>query len=196
MEKKDLILILEKARFISEEIETLDAEYAWLKSKSGFFYPVKWTVIIFISSFFLAGAFIVYGNETLSAIGNAYFDFYLFAIALILPIFIFSKRKIKFRAMLNKIEKSLDYNFSKLDGIQLVPDRFKNTYVLGELIQNLEDGRADTLKESINLLVRDQKAERRHHEIMEMMDDISDRQSQDISYLGEKLSDIEVKIRD
>lgn len=98
--------------------------------------------------------------------------------------------------MRNKIDKTLDSNFSKLNGIQLVPDRFKNTYDLGELIQNLEDGRADTLKESINLLVRDQKAERRHHEMMEMMDEISDRQSQDIAYLGGKLSDIEVKIRD
>ncbi|UOE58142.1 hypothetical protein [Cytobacillus oceanisediminis] len=196
MEKKDLLLILEKARFISEEIDTLDAEYAWFKKRSGFFYPVKWTIIIFFSTFLLAPVFILYGNETFYAVGNAYFDFYIFALALILPIFIFSKRKKKFRAMRIKIEKSLDSNIEKLDKIQLIPDRFKNTYDLEELIQNLVDGRADTLKESINLLVVDQKAERRHHEMMEKMEDISDRQSRDAAYLGNKLSDIEIKVRD
>ncbi|MCC5803224.1 hypothetical protein [Rossellomorea vietnamensis] len=195
MEKNELILVLEKALYLSTEADELYESFIKYKKRSGVLKTILWPVAIFCSLWLIAPAFILYGNEPLAFLGNAYFNYYIFIPAFILPLFFSIKRaKHSKKLMINAENRLLDKE-EKLGEMTAIPNTFKNTYDLEKILGYFEDGRTDTLKESINLLMKEKQEDQRHQEKMGKIDDMKEEQRRSSANIKNKLDDIEISVR-
>ncbi|GLI84674.1 hypothetical protein ANABIO32_23850 [Rossellomorea marisflavi] len=198
MSKQELMETLVYARDLAVEAETYEASFKKLERRFSIWRALWKSFLCFV----LINIGFVFTYLISTVIFPTFAEIYLFLyiilqitiLSFVVPFVLLMVRRHKSKIKYQEEYALYEVVMEKLLGIASIPDGLKYSNDLTTMYNYLSIGRTDTLKESVNLLLQEEREDNFHRETMNQLYAIQDDNARNARHISSQLSDIDVSI--
>ncbi|KON83748.1 hypothetical protein AF331_16395 [Rossellomorea marisflavi] len=175
MRKQELIDTLSYAHDLAYEVEVAENKIPKYEKRAKLWRIIGTSILWFVGSFFVTiviALMLLPSQTNYDTFFSIYENFYIFYLSFLIPFGYKMFLRHNARKNLRIIVPIYKDNLNSLNAIHSIPDNFKYSGDLYTLHSYLTMGRTDTLKESINLLIKEAREDIFHRETISKLNEV------------------------